>query len=435
MGVTIGRFGTGTLTVVEADKWDDDGSTVRAAGVIQCDASVAGSAAAAESALLAERDRGLGLVFGRPVERDERHVPVTLSIDGSQDGSYEVIAFSAAKDLALTHEPAGGVFECDWSATLERLPVGFAVGKAEELHLGALRTNAHSITTSDTRPFIAIPAAALSLTGIVTDEVVEEALTCADGTTVRYLDHGTSADRNHFFDLGYLAYRLDPANWYDGSCSVSIEDEKVVGRNPRNVPDDWAITNEVIRLTPAASGVLRFEAWSGGSWESKDFKIRYGASGSHSIDPHAVTINRASPECCSIKLHYETTLSSEQVSWTLDLTIRRGSRYVEGYFYSPDYAETWGIALATSEAGTDITGGLRATSNDANGNRYVICTAATDTTNTTNGWVVRSVASEVCPVMFGLEVGGSGASGMATAQNMVYAYHSPVNTHLRVVVP
>jgi hypothetical protein len=75
--------------------------------------------------------------------------------------------------------------------------------------------------------------------------------------------------------------------------------------------------------------------------------------------------------------------------FTVDLTLRRGSRFVELYVQGQT-SSTLKAVLTTPEASTAGTGFVRVTANDANGNRAIVGSARTFTADTTNGGLSKA---------------------------------------------
>jgi hypothetical protein len=87
---------------------------------------------------------------------------------------------------------------------------------------------------------------------------------------------------------------------------------------------------------------------------------------------------------------------------------------MEGYIQRPA-SGTLTVTADTVEAGTSVTGLIRATANDAAGNRYVVGSARSFTGDTTNGGFTKS-ATTTLDFYIGVELNGSSAvSGDAAA--------------------
>jgi hypothetical protein len=102
----------------------------------------------------------------------------------------------------------------------------------------------------------------------------------------------------------------------------------------------------------------------------------------------------------------------------LDLTLRRGAHFVEGYLQT-DTSTILGVSAKTAEAGTApaSAGYITATANDAGGNRYVFGSARTFTALTAQGGLFKTSATALDFFAgFVLAGGSASASNVATAQ-------------------
>jgi hypothetical protein len=87
-------------------------------------------------------------------------------------------------------------------------------------------------------------------------------------------------------------------------------------------------------------------------------------------------------------------------------------------------------AITPTGASGDV--GIRATSNDADGNRFILYSPQTHTNDTTAGGV--SVAStQIIKFAIGFEIGGSGATGADTAAELAHQYFGYVDERVRAV--
>ncbi len=121
------------------------------------------------------------------------------------------------------------------------------------------------------------------------------------------------------------------------------------------------MNNALVNVTPSASaGVLDVQAYTGGAWHSKLWTISVAGSAVAAWD--SATILRNDVEQCILRL----TASRNPGRATLDLTLRRGSRIVEGYLQSGSSA-TLAVHRQTLETNTSFaaSGYVVATSNDA----------------------------------------------------------------------
>jgi hypothetical protein len=130
--------------------------------------------------------------------------------------------------------------------------------------------------------------------------------------------------------------------------------------------DDWELSNTLIRVRPLLSGgTLEIAAFTGGAWKPKNWWADVG--GTQIARFEAATIIRNDPEMCVLRLTEHRTTVGRAV---LDLTLRRGSRVVEGYLQRGD-SGTLSVYLASAESMTDSTSYVVKTTNDGDGNRAI----------------------------------------------------------------
>jgi hypothetical protein len=167
----------------------------------------------------------------------------------------------------------------------------------------------------------------------------------------------------------------------------------------------WTLHNGLVRVSPlvVGTGVLSIDAWTGGSWQSKNWDLQY--AGSSLGQPLTISLLRNEPEIIVARLLWSTTGGRV----TADVTLRRGSRFAEFYIQAQT-SGTIKIVRGTAEAGTNGGAGeyVSATANDGAGNRYIAGSAKTNTQDLVNGGL--SVAAAVSLDAFvGVVAGGSGA--------------------------
>jgi hypothetical protein len=142
-------------------------------------------------------------------------------------------------------------------------------------------------------------------------------------------------------------------------------------------------------------------------------------------DPE-LTILRNDPEQAQIRLTYPSTPGR----LTVDLLLRRGSRFVTGVIKRHS-AATLGVARTAAETAAAVTGGLRATAADADGNRFVMGSTRNLTTTTSTASIAKAVVTSL-DFYLGHEVGASPASGDAAADLFAQYLHAGGET-IRVV--
>lgn len=167
----------------------------------------------------------------------------------------------------------------------------------------------------------------------------------------------------------------------------------------------WTLHNGLVRVSPlmVGTGVLSIDAYTGGAWQAKAWDLQY--AGSSLGQPLTVSLLRNEPEIVVIRLLWSTTGGRV----TADLTLRRGSRFVEFYLQAQT-SGTLKVVRGSAEAGSNGGSGeyVSATANDAAGNRYIVGSAKTSTQDLVNGGI--SVSAAVAMDAFvGVIAGGSGA--------------------------
>jgi hypothetical protein len=158
---------------------------------------------------------------------------------------------------------------------------------------------------------------------------------------------------------------------------------------------------------PAASATLNVANWDGSTWDSTAWNINLGASagtGLTSFD--AATVLRNDYEVCTVRLVKDRNPGRT----LLDLTLRRGSRFVEGYLQT-DSATLLAAYLKTAQPSTAAasTGYVVATSNDAQGNKVLVGSARSFSGMTSQGGLNKAAATKL-DFYIGAVVGGSGAA-------------------------
>lgn len=178
----------------------------------------------------------------------------------------------------------------------------------------------------------------------------------------------------------------------------------------------WTLTNGLVRVQPrTSSGVLDISAYTGGAYHPKAWDVLIGGVSITPVD--GVDILQNDYDTVVVRLFKAQAPGRV----TVDLTLRRGSRFVE-MFVQSNTSATLKVVRASTEAGTNATAGMVvASSNDADGNKYVVGSAKSFTADTTIGGL--SKASVVSLDAFvGVLAGGSSAISGDTAANLFAQY-------------
>jgi hypothetical protein len=164
------------------------------------------------------------------------------------------------------------------------------------------------------------------------------------------------------------------------------------------------LTNGLVNVTQSTSGSFDVQAYTGGAYHSKLWNVSVAGSGSSIVGWDQATLLRNDPEMAILRL----TESLNPGRATLDLTLRRGSRLIEGYL-QVGTAATLAAYRSTLETNTSVaaSGYVTATGNDADGNRFVCGSARTFTAHP-NGGVIKAAAVGM-DFWIGVAAGGGSA--------------------------
>lgn len=124
---------------------------------------------------------------------------------------------------------------------------------------------------------------------------------------------------------------------------------------------------------------------------------------------------------------------------TLTLGLRRGGLLVYGYYVYDGAAATWTVERADAEAATAVTPTgasgtalVRATSNDGDGNRYIIGSSLATTKETTQGGLDFGSIQEF-DFFISSEIDGSSAQTQDQAGNQYLQYVAVSNEQVRPI--
>lgn len=374
---------------------------------------------------------------------DERAVPVTFTEDGTIDGWYEPRSAQWAQDSA---SPV--INSAFWAVELERVGDQSESQQLELRSVHSVRENQNGIDTSDysgTSGWLDwIPGAATDwYNGSLATAVSRSA---DDGFSGSALGIPLSAAGQT-----NTAFSITPSRGYSAACSIRClygsAADLVGGRAGGGAfgAGEWVVSNGIVRVSqhPSDNSALRVEVRDSGSWVTMHsgvgwyFGVDYGggSSAGWNINTANVVVLRNSPEMAAIRLQILNSSFSALFGrvW-LDLAVRRGDRHVTGVFRVDSRGSLGGVLTmrpSSSIAATALftSAGLRATSNDSNGNRAVWgCAGAVAVTqNTTTGKIEQSsgggTTGNELPFCIGVELDGSSASGAETASNVLLQWY------------
>lgn len=272
-------------------------------------------------------------------------VPVTFRDKSERNGYYAIT--NTTSDLT---DFQGEVAFMNWSLDLKRH------GSDAEMDLqsrltGAVRQNDHSLT--GTKWHAPSSAHYAYFTGSTVPSNHNRNL--SDGSTIRvYTGIPSSVSPR---------WGCPVADYYDGAASltsttyVSTEND-VEGVNRQIGTTGWALTNGIVNVTPTATaGRLSVGLWNSGSFRNQNWDIQVG--GANLLTLQSVSVLRNDAECVVIRLTSNRSGSAGGRD-TLDLTLRRGAMFVEGYLQTNSSA-TLGVTPSATYLATSGTGFLRQT--------------------------------------------------------------------------
>ena len=298
---------------------------------------------------------------------------------------------------------------------------------------GALLDNNHSISTTDSQ-FFAPPNGAYSVhipaVGTGTPPAVE----------TRTGSHGSGTVDLKFFSgsnlrANNIEFECNPDDYLKGAVKISTNGKVRNGLySPNTNVDQAVIENGLVKLELINSNTQsRFKTslWDDDAFRSE--KIYFLAKGSSKTEWDGfktVKIIKNYPECGTVRF---TSQANTDGSGRLvfDVSLRRGSRYFSLVVSSYGTADEIHIQRATAEAATAGTGYITATSNDSEGNKYILGSPTTHSTDTTNGGI--NLTATQMKAFVGYVYNGTSAAGQNTADNMRDAYLDFVYEYVRTI--
>jgi hypothetical protein len=328
-------------------------------------------------------------------------VPVTFTDKPERSGYYTVKSAGATYSEHLNERVTS-----DWKVSLER------VGSDSETDLqsrltGAVRVNDFSLTGERWHaPPIGHYAYYTGSTNATT-----MTRTGADGAMTVY--RGVPANVSPRWGCA-------PTSYLNGRVKVTTTlSQEVYGVDVPLAATGWALSNGLVNVAPSASATLDVQAYTSGAYHSKLWNISAAGSASSITTWDGATLLRNDPEMCILRL--VKGLSPGRA--TLDLTLRRGSRFVEGYLQTGTSA-TLAAYRSSLETNTSFaaSGYVVATSNDVDGNKFAAGSARTFTAHA-NGGVIKSSTTSM-DFWIGVAAGGSSAVSGDAATDLRNQYVS-----------
>ncbi|WP_406170352.1 hypothetical protein OIE52_39365 [Streptomyces canus] len=329
-------------------------------------------------------------------------IPLTFTDKPERNGYYMVKSSSATYTEYLNETVTS-----DWKVSLDR------VGSDAETDLqsrltGAVRLNDFSLTGER---WHAPPIGHYGYTTGATNPTTMTR-TGADGAMTVY--RGVPANTSP-------RWGCPPTSYLTGRVKATTTGgQEVYGVDVPLAATGWSLTNGLVNVTLGTGGRLDVQSYTSGAYHSKLWGV-FASSSLEIVAWDGATLLRNDPEMAILRLL--KSLSPGRL--TLDLTLRRGSRFVEGFMQRNTAPDELKVRLNSAE--TNVTasasgGYVTATANDVDGNRFVAGSARTFTGHS-NGGVERFAATSMDFFLGVAAGGGSAVSGDAATdlRNMYIA--------------
>lgn len=372
--LTIGRF-----------SMSDGPSAIRHDGdflelELQIDAATTSTPAEAK----VKRQQLLGMVDNP----DESAFPVTFTDDTDLDGFYTVLSVQCEPfEMFLNN---GTMLA---NVSLKRVANGYQNPTVETTVVSQLATNSHSVISTTDH---AIGAVWRSAEGLLLDTTNIESVLAASSQAFTTVD-GVAIEVRPFADTnvsGTWSIFAKPSTHYDPpSCAIEYKVGstwyEAVGRQiPNGVA--WRINNGLTRVGVTAAlpqTNITIEVADSSAWSGRE------VAGAGNIGGNAGPfIVRNSPELVSVKVATPSGFTVYTVWRGGTIVMMSQTQYIANANY---------LQVVTADGGTNVTGGIRATSNDASGNRLVFLSRGAVTTTTATPFKM-AMSSAATSNVFGL---------------------------------
>lgn len=322
-------------------------------------------------------------------------VPVTFSDKTGLNGYYTVVDSSA--DLQNWE---GEAQTLTWTVDLNRVGTDFEIDIESRL-TGTTRNNMFSVVGVRWHSPSIGHYSYFSAVGN-TPSVVRRV--GSDGTHVVYLNLPTAQTTIPRWGCAIGNYLNGRTFFLDQN---SIERAGILFTN--GSPTGWTLGNGLVNINPltSAGGVLNVASYTSGSasFRNKNWDIQY--AGTSLGQPLGISLLRNEPEMIVVRLLWGT---ASLVRVTGDITLRRGARHIELWLQS-QVAGQFKVVRSNAEIATSAANGsyITATSNDSDGNKYILGSALTTTPDLANGGLSSSASVLFMDTMIGAVIGGTSA--------------------------
>ena len=423
MAMRIGRVGEGDgvdVTLEGVGEWSRSGNIITVSGALSADGVSTDQRSAIVSAMKEQLE-------GYVSNRDEPYTSVFWDEGPFMDGLYRVVSVRSSLVKGISLNLGAWPFELELQRVLDYTYPSY------EIYLsGTVITNDHSFTTvqsaGDIYEWVAFPREARQLR--YTDTGMTQFFRQAEDGELRVLTQ-PGFRKNLFLSM-------EPTHLYKGACRIEVPAAAagcdpgsdsplmtVIGNGFEYRPTEWRFTNGLVRVQHSADDPLVFEVswYDGAAWSTpKTFDFFNDGEDPTPNDINFMAITRNSPEESVLRIGLEADVPGANFSRAyLDLHLRRGARVLRCLVTS-DVASKWGVRRSSAEAASALTGGIEATSADGDGQKYVLTSPKTFTSNLTQGQIQASVATKSFYAGIGAEI--SGAQTEDTSQELIHQFHA-----------
>ena len=358
-------------------------------------------------------------VLGLMNNPDESAIPMTCSTDSDLDGFYTVTAAQVEPTEAYIQN---GLMRC--SLGLVRIANGYQNPTVETTAVSQLATNAHSVASTTDYGLLSAyktsEASNVDLTGILSISASTSSITMVDGAglTIYAANPNTNVS-------GYWSQFATPSTYYDPpSCAI----EYLVGSTwyeavGRQIPNGvaWRINNGYVRIGATAAlpeANVTVEVADTSAWVGRELTNNNGDLGGKT----GPFIIRNSPELVTVRVGTNSTHT---------FSVWKGGT-IAMITQATNVADTLNVVFASGVAGTAITGGVRPSANDANGNRLTLLCRSAVTADTTNTGITLTASATSAVFGVGYELGFPNGSNFLTETGMLAQLCTPPQWRQRI---
>ena len=298
---------------------------------------------------------------------------------------------------------------------------------------GAILENNHSISSTDSQ-FFCPPSGAFSVhlpsVGTGTSPSVDE----------RIAEHGTSTTTMQFFSgsdirSNNVEFECNPDDYLKGAVKISTNGKVRNGLLSPNLNVDQAtIENGLVKFTLTNSNTeSRFTVslWENDDYRSvKEFAVSKGSSQTEWDGWNTVQIIKNYAECGTLRFTSQANTDGSG-RLTFDVSLRRGARFFSIVINSYGTADEIHLERTTAESSSAGTGYIVSSSNDSEGNYFILGSPTTFSTDLTNGGIY--LTGTQMKAFLGYVLDGSSAAGQNTADNMRDAYLDSIYEYVRII--